>query len=94
MRLQTYLKADNIDEGQKMDIYTSLTNSVDTALRIIDLVMSEDSEDVKNLKRLQSAKAKLESAQHDIKMIPMEALKNVVVKGWNTFKSGLKQVFT
>jgi hypothetical protein len=94
MKLQDYFQNEKLNEGQKMDIYATLLNSVDTAIRIINIVMEEDNDDVKNIRRLQSAKTKLESAQHDIKMVPMEILKNVAVKSWNAIKSGISRVFT
>ena len=93
MKLDQYLKENNLNEGQKMDIFTSLLNSVDTAVKIINLILDQ-SEGKTDLKRLLAAKTKLESAYSDLKMLPLEAVKNLAIQGWNSIRSSISKAFS
>lgn len=87
MMLKDYLNKKELNEAGSLEIYSSLINSVDTSINIINLILSSENENVKKLKKLEDAKSKLESAYSDIKKIPAEIIKNIVVDGWNSIKN-------
>jgi hypothetical protein len=92
MKVKDYLKEEKVDEAAAMDMYSSLVNSIDTAIRIIDVAV-ESKEEARDLRYLQSAKVKLQAAMEDVKKLPGEALKNIAVKGYNNIKSGIRKAF-
>jgi hypothetical protein len=91
MKLKNYMENRNINESKNLEIYSSLLNSVDTAVNIINLIMTSGDENVKDLAKLQSAKDKLDSAYSDLKKLPIELMKNMVISGWNSIKN---KIFT
>lgn len=91
MELKEYLSDKVLNEDSASALYVSLLNSVDTAIQVIEAVL-EESNDAKNLKLLISAQTKLKSAYSDLKMLPLEALKNLVVKGFRSVGNTIKKI--
>jgi len=92
MELKEYFLDKSLNEDSAAALYVSMLNSVDTALQVIEAII-EESEDARNLKRLLSAQTKLKSAYSDLKMLPLEALKNIAVKGFQSVGNSIKKTF-
>ena len=92
MKVKEFLKEDKVDEGAAIDMYSSLHNCIDTAIRIIDVAV-ESKEEARDLRYLQSAKTKLEAAMEDVERLPGEAFKNLAMKGLTNIKNGIRKAF-
>lgn len=92
MELKEYFSDKSLNEDSAAALYVSMLNSVDTALQVIEAII-EESEESRSLKRLLSAQNKLKSAYSDLKMLPLEALKNMVIRGFKSVGDNIKRTF-
>ncbi|MFA5025068.1 MAG: hypothetical protein WC503_00975 [Candidatus Shapirobacteria bacterium] len=92
MELKEYFSDKTLNEDSAAALYVSMLNSVDTALQVIEAII-EESEEARNLKRLIGAQTKLKSAYSDLKMLPLEVLKNIAVKGFQSVGNNIKKTF-
>lgn len=69
-----------------IDMYRTMTKSVDAAIQVIAVILREN-EDARKYQYLKTAQEKLKSASRDLKMLPLEALKNLAVDAISKIKS-------